>query len=239
MTRRNAKSWLCVFVVCLLTTSLGGCFTQAYDNRHAKERLNYERVVLSDTVSAIAMLPKDSSGSTQVAFLGKKYSYVLTNGGNDLAKVAKAPFASKVWIVQDANKHRLSLDGNRFDGVINLRVDIPDAELHNTAVAKAMGFSTSHRVSATAYSQAYTIFSLDVKVAGHLAKPVLFEQSKLSKPINVSFWSAMNNPYGAGHTASVAADIVLSPLYVTGALFGITVISVACGMSKSKDPCIE
>ncbi|HEX7369068.1 MAG TPA: hypothetical protein VF284_02135 [Rhodanobacteraceae bacterium] len=239
MTRRNARYWLCTFIIFFLAINLSGCFTMAYDSRHQAERASYEKVVLSDKISAIALLPKNSSGAPPVAFLGKKYSYVLTSGGGDLVKIAKAPFAGKVWVVQDADKHRLSLDGNRFDGVIDLRVNIPDADLQDTAIAKAMGFTAFFHEAATTYLKASTILSRNVKVAGRLAKPVQFEQSKLSKPINVSFWSTMKNPYGAGHAASVTADIALSPLYVAGSLFGVAILSVACSMSHSENPCVE
>lgn len=247
--RERVKSLLCAAVVGSACFILSGCFTTAYDNRHQQAYLKYSeeysKVVLQDEVSAIALLPKRKNGELPVVFVGKQHSYVVTSGGAALMEVARSLLAEDIRLNQNPTNARLTLVGSQFTGRIELDVFIKNANKDNQRIANALGFAPMKESTNPGVSDpnGFTAYHRRVNVAGYLAAPAHLSESQLTKPLQVDFWGPLpswHNPRNSvGHAASMTLDILASPLYVIGAVAGITVLSVACSTSHNKQPCIE
>lgn len=213
--------------------------------------MNYESgevsahaTVLSDDVSAMAII-SDKNGAHEYAFLGKKYSYIVTTGGEKLAEIARSSIAKHIKI--SIMSHRWSgfeLVGNHYNGNVRLSSTIKTDDKSSIDVAKKLGFKLAAYDDVNpSYQLPYSTYYLAVPVAGYLSSPVKFE-SNLSKPIPVEFWNgARHVRHAGGHAIAVALDIVTAPIQVLGVLGGVTVLSIACAAYNPKEhdnqPCIE
>lgn len=240
---RYTKPLLCAAIASLLSVSLSGCFTAAYNASHPANPgdSEYSKVVLRDVISALAVFPKGRHEQVPVAFLGKQHSYVVTSGGDDLIKIAKSPFARAIFLIQDGNQTRLSLTDNQFNGIIELYVSIRTSDVDDQNIARALGFSRLARVDPALPldPNGFTPYRRYISIAGYLDNPVDLKNEPLIKPLTVSFWGPTGNAHpktnrGVGHTGAVLLDIATSPLQAVGVIAGVTVFVAGCSLSKAR-----
>ncbi|HEX7326481.1 MAG TPA: hypothetical protein VF292_14195 [Rhodanobacteraceae bacterium] len=232
-------------LVVVMAATQAGCFTAAFDARQqtALQKFGYDKVVLTDQISALAVV-RHGSGNPQYMFLGKQHSYVVTRGGAELVRIAQSPIAKQVEIFQaSAPGSRLSLSGNDFSGDIVLTAWLKNQDYPPRSV-EALGFVPDKSAGGLPQGPTrFTRYSLTVPVAGYVGKPVaLAEGSNLSHPIAISFWPAGPNPVPrrrAAHAGAVALDVITAPVVVLGVLGAVTIIGIGCSLSRSDQPCIE
>lgn len=242
----HTKRALLAIIVVVMSISTSGCFTSTYDARvnYESDLVRAHATVLSDEVSAIAIIAgKDRSH--KYAFLGKKYSYIVTTGGKKLVEVAQSSIAKHITVLITSHRWSgLELVGNHYNGQVRLSITVKTNDESSIDTAKRLGFKlVAYDNSNTKYELPYSTYYLIVPVAGHLSNPVKFE-SDLSKPIPVKFWNGASHVrHAGGHAVAVALDIITAPAQVLGVLGGITVLSIACATYNPKkhdnQPCIE
>lgn len=244
--RLSAKHTVLTTLIVSMAITQSGCFTQSYATR----QIATHTPVLNDSISAIASI--DDQKKHQYLFLGKKYSYVVTSGGDDLAQVAQSSIANRITIYLKSGKWPgLELQGNNFSGDVELRlygVTVTDASTIESANALGFKLFVPPKSMSTGPESAFAArtYQLDVPVAGHLENAVKLDAGTLNRPVPIYFWSATSggrdHSYD-GRSGAVVLDIITAPIQVLGVLGGITVVSVACSFYDPKkhngNPCIE
>ena len=202
-----------------------GCatwFVSQMDNPKADAHFNQPS--LTDTIFALAKpddaLAKKIGNQHAFAFLGKKHTYLLIEGGELLTRVAAELDGNKV--VLDKRPKEVFLKGKTIWGTISLSYTLDQASpqaIAETSKLLALGFTPDdsgvYRLAIAAKGVTCPPAKVNEEVAGH------FAQSR-----EIAFYNAPDSrpPPDLGKLITVplavVVDVALTPVY----LFGIVIL---------------
>lgn len=177
---------------------------------------------MEDDIVAIGRVVSNESGANQeasVAFLGKNSTYLVTEGGEDLLKIAKTP-GSEMVIVK-ATPQSLFAKATTFWGKVDLitspSLSVDDAQGPRLEAVGFTAVSTNNRNQ----------YERSVMVKGVIAPPVSITQNAemaLSRARKVYFYHPKDEVAPPNHKKNIlrplamVGDVVTAPAQILGAV---------------------
>lgn len=220
-----------------LITNLQGCATTAAIKSDPGNRAFHNNPVLTDDILAIgrpdAALLKKMELSNTIAFIGKKNTYMLYLGGEELEQISNLKLDSKRMIV--ASDHSLYLKDNQVWGEIDLNYYYGNKGSSVEEMAELIkgGFSPDQRPNKKGY------FSTTIRIEGVVYPPIKIPDDQISK-LKVQRKFNLYNSREASPPILVKALKV--PLVATGIAVDIAlvpVLGVAASMVIGMQAAIE
>ena len=191
----------------------------------------YTKPVLSDEIIAIgqpdASLAKALKQPDVVAFLGKKNTYMLYKGGEDLERIAQLNLDGKRMDIDAARSYKLYLKDNQVWGDLVLTFGGGnEISVADQAELEKGGFTSRRGVENIQYQKS-------VHIEGVVYPPIKLSDEQMSKlvtrrPFNLYNSRDAKPPMNVVATmmipVAVVADIVLVPVYIG---IGVVVIVAA------------
>lgn len=217
-----SRPWRRVILLLCAAGAIGGlgCATMlAADRRNPRADAHFNRPVLEDVVIALARpdakLAKKIENEHAVAFLGKKHTYLLLEGGELLNRVADELDGGRV--VLEERRQSLFIKDKTLWGTITLTYQLDPAVGSEEERLRALGFAPT---SAGLYRR-------DISVQGLLYPPMkicpeIEGQFKQSRAIALFNPPDSSPPPDLAKVVlvplAIAVDIALTPVYVGGLL---------------------
>lgn len=208
------------FWALLVTISLAGCFSMHVSDMPDSLWEFHGLPFKEDEIVAVGQVVSNKSESDQevsVALIGKNGTYLVTEGGEDLLKIARTPGADVV--LDKTSPQALFASETKFWGKVELIT--PRASSIDDALGarlEAVGFT---RVSTDKSLQ----YERSVTVRGTIAPPINIEPSTdaaLSIPRKVHFYRPKDEPAPPNYKKSflfplaVVGDVVTAPIQILG-----------------------
>jgi len=215
--------WLAL--VALLAVGISsyiGCATMAmtevaYNDRGTTSKTH----VLTDEIIAIgkadSSLAKELDRNDCIAFIGKKNTYMLYSGGEELWRIAQLKLAADRIDTDASESEELFLDGNRVWGKLTMRYDGGEAiSPEERSVLLKAGFIADNSPAAFKYHKT-------INIDGVVYPAIKFppgQMPKLKKHRVIKFYA---NKYSG---PSVIGKIVKTPLIVVGVAMDVLLLPV-------------
>jgi hypothetical protein len=219
---KNQLRWLALVMalIALISGSLG-CATMLVSSAAKNHNDFYGKPVLSDEIVAIgcpdAALLKEVGQPHAVAFLGKKNTYMLYKGGEELDGVARLNLDKNRIDIDAARSQKLYLKGQQVWGGLILTYgggnNVDDTE--RVELEKA-GFTPVSGVKNNQYQKR-------IEIEGVISPAVQFSNKQMGELVRHREFNLYNPrdakpPMNVGATlmlpVAVVADIVLVPVYL-------------------------
>jgi hypothetical protein len=218
---KKQMQW-CALVVGFITLIAGslGCATLLASSA-ANDHSDFYKPVLSDEIVAIGR-PDESLSKTLgqpnvVAFLGKKNTYMLYKGGEELERITQLKLEGKRMDIDAARSHKLYLKDKQVWGELILTYgggnEVSAAE---QAELDKAGFSPGQGAKGKLYQK-------KVDIDGVIYPAIQLSNAQMAQLITRREFNLYNPrdakpPMNVGATlmipVAVAADIVLAPVYL-------------------------
>jgi parvulin-like peptidyl-prolyl isomerase len=212
---------LLIVLMCVLT----GCVTvelnEALSKGDTQARSDfYAKPILNDVIVAIGRpdseLSKQLNNDHAIAFLGKKNTYILYQGGDDLEHISQLKLDAKNMKIDAEGNSRLYLRNKQFWGQLVLSYGDANAILASERMElEGAGFSEIKYENVT-------IFQKPVNIEGVIYPAIRFSDTELARlavPRPISFFNPVDSkpPTNSARpllAVAVATDVALAPLYV-------------------------
>lgn len=217
--------WLC----CAGAVGGLGCATMiAAESPNPRAKAHFNKPVLTDSIYALARpdaaLAKQIGSPDAIAFLGKRHTYLLVEGGARLESIARELDANALSL--DGGPRQLFLKDKTVWGTVALRYAPPPATAGDAAATNRLATLGFVADGAGAYR-----LSLPVKGVVHPpARQKKALPSEFKRPRTVAFYNPPNSspPPDVSKLVTLplalVVDVALTPVYVLG--FVVLVLSL-------------
>lgn len=224
------RTLFAVFIAATLTGCMSMVVSDMPDNQWEFHGLPFKE----DDIVAIGRVVSNESGVNQtasVAFLGRNGTYLVTEGGEDLLKIAKTPGAEMVIV--KATPQSLFANSTSFWGKVDLMTP-PSLSVDDAQAARlvAVGFTAVSTHKRNQYERS-------VMVKGVIAPPVSITQNAemaLSTSRKVYFYHPKNETAPPNYKKSIlgplalVGDVVTAPVQILGAATLLIIIEANGGI---------